>query len=147
MPRTSFVRSAAVALALFFSARAVHAQAAPAPATVPDSEIVVPSMPDSLRPQVLRTVTITAEPAKATRAGVIALGLENRRLERELAAYDRKVEKLENRLAYLKGPVTDSLNRQISGLDAATAETRNRRLALEARLSALEATNTAVNTP
>jgi hypothetical protein len=146
MPRTSFVRSAAVALALFFSARSAHAQVVTTPAPA-DSDIVVPARPDSLPPTVLHTVTIKAESGKASRAGVLALMEENRHLAQELAGYDRKVSKLETRLAYLKGPVTDSLNRQITGLDAATAETRARRLELEARLNALEGTSTAVNTP
>ena len=59
--------------------------------------------------------------------------------EEPLAQAWIKVEQLSGGLAYIKGPVTDSVTRDISRLDAQAAETRARRQALEARLQSLEA--------
>ena len=137
MPRTHLVLSFVLALAVAGAARPVAAQQAQAP----DSSVGVDS---TVRVRKLAPVVITAEKAKASRAGVLALMEENRRLAGVLAEHDRKVEQLAKRLHHLQTHVTDSVNRQIASIDGAAAETRARRLALEARLAALEGVNPAV---
>lgn len=102
---------------------------------------------DSLRPRTLQAVVVTAEKPRATRQGVLALMEENRRLAGVLREQDRKIDRLEARLNYLRTTATDSVNRQIASLDTQTAETRARREALEARLAALEQARGATATP
>ena len=135
MPRTRLVLSFVVALAAVGAARPVAAQQAPDSGTRVDSVV---------RVRQLAPVVITAEKAKPSRAGVLALMEENRRLAAVLAEHDRKVEQLAKRLHHLQTHVTDSVTRQIATIDGAAAETRARRLALEARLAALEGVSPAV---
>ena len=59
-------------------------------------------------------------------------------MERLIAVYDRRIEQLEARLAFLKSVVADSLRRDIATLDSATVSIRNQRLALEARARELQ---------
>jgi hypothetical protein len=59
-------------------------------------------------------------------------------LQNELKGYDRKIVRLEKHLDSLKTIVAPAKEREIARLDNATAEVRARRLALEARLEALE---------
>lgn len=108
-----------------------------------DSAIGVDS---TQRVRQLAPMVIRAEQAKASRAGVLALMEENRRLAGVLAAHDRRVEQLAARLRYLQTTVTDSVTREIAQIDGAAAETRARRLALEARLAALEGTQSTSTT-
>ena len=133
MPRTTLLRTLTLAFACLCGGRALGAQSASTDTSVPAATI------DSSRQvHTLSAMRITAEKPKATREGVLALMEENIRLAGELRRQDRKVEELSRRLAYLQGPVTDSVNRDITRLDTQTAETRARRQALEARLRALE---------
>ena len=133
MPRTTLLRTITLAFACICGGRALGAQSAtsvtPMPAATMDSTRQVRSLP---------AMRVTAAKPKATREGVLALMEENIRLAGELRRQDQKVEELSRRLAYIKGPVTDSVNRDISRLDAQTAEARARRQALEARLQTLE---------
>ena len=128
MPRTRFVASF-LAVLVVGAVRPVQAQQVESPAPVADSTV---------RVRQLAPMVITAEKAKASRAGVLALMEENRRLAAVLAAHDRKVEQLAARLHHLQTHVTDSVTREIATIDGAAAEARTRRLALEARLAALE---------
>ena len=132
MPRTNLLRSLTLALACVIGGRSLGAQAtsadAPAPLTS-DSSVSVRALP---------AMRVTAAKEKASREGVLALMEENRRLAAELRRHDEKVELLARRLAYLKGTVTDSVTRDISRIDAQTAEARARRQALEARLQEIE---------
>jgi hypothetical protein len=133
MPRTTLLRTITLAFACICGGRALGAQSA-------SMETPVPVMTTDSTPRVraLPAMRVTAEKPKASREGVLALMEENIRLAGELRRQDQKVEELSRRLAYIKGPVTDSVNRDISRLDAQTAETRARRQALEARLQTLE---------
>jgi hypothetical protein len=63
---------------------------------------------------------------------------DNRRLRRELAAYDRQIAYLEKRLFWLKTVVTDSLRRAISNLHSAADSTHALRLLLEERVQEAE---------
>jgi hypothetical protein len=63
---------------------------------------------------------------------------DNRRLRRELAAYDRKIAYLEKHLFWLKTVVTDSLRRDISNLHSAADSTHALRLLLEERVQEAE---------
>ena len=132
MPRTNLLRSLTLALACVIGGRSLGAQAtsADAPASVTSDS--------SVRIRALPAMRVTAAKEKASREGVLALMEENRRLAAELRRHDEKVELLARRLAYLKGTVTDSVTRDISRIDAQTAEARARRQALEARLQEIE---------
>lgn len=142
MPRTTLLRTITLAFACICGGRALGAQSAttdtPVPAATVDSSRQVRALP---------AMRVTAEKPKASREGVLALMEENIRLAGELRRQDQKVEELARRLAHLKGPVTDSVNRDISRLDAQTAEARARRQALEARLQSLEGTHTTAVAP
>lgn len=144
MPRTTLLRTITLALACICGGRALGAQSAttdtPVPVTTTDSTA-------RMRMSALPAVRVTAEKPKASREGVLALMEENIRLAGELRRQDRKVDELSRRLAYLRGPVTDSMNRDITRLDAQTAETRARRQALEARLQQLEGTQASTIAP
>jgi phage shock protein A len=71
------------------------------------------------------------------RREVIELERGNRQLRHELEGYDRKIVLLEQRLDSLQ--VQEArMKLQIRALDSATAATRSERLALEARLNAME---------
>lgn len=132
MPRTNLLRSLTLAFACVIGGRSLGAQATSADAPAP---VVSDS---SVRVRTLPAMRVTAEKEKASREGVLALMEENRRLAAELRRHDEKVELLARRLAYLKGTVTDSVTRDISRIDAQTAEARARRQALEARLQEIE---------
>ena len=132
MPRTNLLRSLTLALACVIGGRSLGAQATSA--DVPASVI----SDSSVRVRALPAMRVTAAKEKASREGVLALMEENRRLAAELRRHDEKVELLARRLAYLKGTVTDSVTRDISRIDAQTAEARARRQALEARLQEIE---------
>ena len=133
MPRTTLLRTITLAFACICGGRALGAQSATADVLVPAATI------DSTRlVRALPAMRVTAAKPKASREGVLALMEENIRLAGELRRQDEKVDELSRRLAYIKGPVTDSVTRDISRLDAQTAETRARRQALEARLQSLE---------
>lgn len=142
MPRTTLLRTITLAFACICGGRALGAQSAttdtPMPVTVVDSSRQVRALP---------AMRVTAEKPKASREGVLALMEENIRLAGELRRQDQKVEELSRRLAHLKGPVTDSVNRDISRLDAQTAEARARRQALEIRLQSLEGTQATAVAP
>ena len=125
MPRTT-ISTIAIAFACICGGRTLGAQETTLPV---DSSLQVRALP---------TVRVTAEKAKASRQGVLALMEENRRLAAELYRQDRKADSLARRLAYLKGPVTDSMTRDLARVDAQVLETRSRRQALEARLASLE---------
>ena len=131
MPRKTLLSS----ITLAFACVCISATAGAQTTTPEDSTLQVRALP---------TVTVTAAKPKASRAGVLALAQENRRLAAELYRQDRKIDSLNRRLAYLRGPATDSMNRDISRFDAQTAETRARRQALEARLQALEGTSASI---
>ena len=135
MPRTRLVLSVIAVLACG-AVRPLAAQQA-------QQQDSVVSVDSTTRVRQLAPMVITAEKARATRAGVLALMEENRRLAAVLAAHDRRVEELAARLRYLQTTVTDSVNREIAQLDGAAAEARARRLALEARLAALEGNQSA----
>jgi uncharacterized coiled-coil protein SlyX len=136
MPRTRLVLSFLAVLAAG-AFRPLGAQQSQQPQ---DSAVRVDS---TTRVRQLAPMVITAEKQKVSRAGVLALMEENRRLAGVLAAHDRRVEQLAARLRYLQTTVTDSVTREIAQIDGAAAETRARRLALEARLAALEGTQSA----
>lgn len=138
MPRTHLVVSFLAVLAIG-AVRPLEAQQAQQ-----SSEIRVDS---TQRPRQLAPMVIRAEKAKASRAGVLALMEENRRLAAVLAEHDRKVEKLAARLQHLQTVVTDSVTREIATIDNAAAEARARRVALEARLAALEGTTASGTVP
>ena len=93
---------------------------------------------------VLPTVTVTAKRAQPNvlsrawhmqedRAQVLAMMDENRRLAAQLRGYDKEVARLEKRLDTVKGE-HDRKVAAIAATDSLTAETRRRRLELEARL-------------
>lgn len=128
MPRSTLLSSITLALACVLGGSALGAQST-APVAPTDSTPQVRMMP---------AMRVTAEKVKASRTGVLALMEENRRLAGELYRQDQKIDSLSRRLQHLRGPVTDSMNRDISRLDSQTAETRARRQALEARLASLE---------
>ena len=133
MPRSTLLRTITLAFACICGGRALGAQSATTVASVPAATT------DSTRQiRALPAMRVTATKPRASRDGVIALMEENIRLAGELRRQDEKVEQLSRRLAFIKGPVTDSVNRDISRLDSQTAETRARRQALEARLQSLE---------
>ena len=133
MPRTTLLRTITLAFACICGGRALGAQSATPDTTVPAATV------DSTRQvRALPAMRVTAAKPKASRVGVLALMEEIIRLAGELRRQDQKVEELSRRLAYIKGPVTDSVTRDISRLDAQAAETRARRQALEARLQSLE---------
>lgn len=142
MPRTTLLRTITLALACICGGRALGAQSA-----TMDTPVVVTTTDSTLQVRALPAMRVTAAKPEASREGVLALMEENIRLAGELRRQDKKVEELSRRLAYLRGPVTDSVNRDISRLDAQTAETRARRQALEARLQSLEGTQTANTAP
>lgn len=143
MPRTTLLRTITLALACICGGRALGAQSATTDTPVPVTTDSTARMSMSALP----AVRVTAAKPKASREGVLALMEENIRLAGELRRQDRKVDELSRRLAHLKGPVTDSVNRDISRLDAQTAETRARRQALEARLQQLEGTQASALAP
>ena len=130
MPRTSLLSTIVFAAACLCGAGSLSAQSA----SITPSAPVADSVPQM---RMLPAQRVTAR-AKATREGVLALMDENRRLMGELRRQDRKVDSLERRLAYLRGPLTDSYNRDISRMSAEAAEMRARREALEARLGRAE---------
>ena len=142
MPRTTLLRTLTLALACVCGGRALGAQSA-----TTDSSVPAATTDSTLQVRALPAMRVTAAKPKASREGVLALMEENIRLAGELRRQDQKVEELSRRLAWLKGPVTDSVNRDISRLDAQTAETRARRQALEARLQSLEGTTAAGMAP
>ena len=93
---------------------------------------------------VLPTVTVTAKRAQPNvlarawhmqedRAQVLAMMDENRRLAAQLRGYDKEVARLEKRLDTVKGE-HDRKVAAIAATDSLTAETRRRRLELEAKL-------------
>lgn len=133
MPRTTLL----FALVLTF-AGASGATTLGAQSTTPGLPDVPATTDSALLVRVLPAQHVVAKQQKASRQGVLALMAENRRLEGELRRQDEKIESLTRRLVHLKGHVTDSVTRDITRLDAQAAETRARRLALEARLNALE---------
>lgn len=126
MPRTTLLSTIALAAACLCGAGQLSAQSTAA-------EPAVPTADTGSQVRMLPAQRVTARPT-ATREGVLALMDENRRLMGELRRQDRKVDSLERRLAYLRGPVTDSYNRDIARMSAEAAEVRARREALEARL-------------
>lgn len=132
MPRTTLLSTIALAAACLCGAGQLSAQASSIESRLPTADTVQ-------RIRTLPAQRVTAAP-RATREGVLALMDENRRLMGELRRQDRKVDSLERRLAYLRGPLTDSYNRDIARMGAEAAETRARREALEARLQAMEGT-------
>ena len=132
MPRKTLLSTIALAAACLCGAGQLSAQTAAVQSSVPTADT-------TQRIRMLPAQRVTAAP-KATREGVLALMDENRRLMGELRRQDRKVDSLERRLAYLRGPLTDSYNRDIARMGAEAAETRARREALEARLEAMEGT-------
>jgi septal ring factor EnvC (AmiA/AmiB activator) len=83
------------------------------------------------KPHVMAAVVVKAHSQRATAS-------ENRRLSRELARYDERIETLEHHLDSLK-TYADSLDRDRVYLEAATAHTRARRAQMERRLRELEA--------
>lgn len=142
MPRTTLLRTITLAFACICGGRALGAQGATTDTSVPAATT------DSTRQvRALPAMRVTAEKPRASREGVLALMEENIRLADELRRQDQRVEELARRLAHLKGPVTDSVTRDISRLDAQTAEARARRQALEARLQSLEGTHATAAAP
>jgi hypothetical protein len=116
------------------------------------------SEPDSLRttspapaaeprlsslPPVVSIVTRPDESGFLQRLGgrprIDRLSRENRRLERDLASYDRQVVRLERHLDSLKTVVSDSLQREIDRAESLAARMRAERLRLEAQLLDYEA--------
>lgn len=142
MPRTTLLGTVAIAFACICGGTTLGAQS-----TTPDLPEAPASTDSTLEVRMLPAQRITAKKQKATRESVLALMEENRRLAAELRRQDEKVEALTRRLAYLKGPVTDSVTRDIARIDAQTAETRTRRQALEARLDALEGGGGVITAP
>lgn len=137
MPRSTLLSGITLALACVLGGTALGAQSA-APVAPTDSTPQVRMMP---------AMRVTAEKVKASRAGVLALMEENRRLAGVLYLQDIRIDSLSRRLLHLRGAVTDSVNRDISRLDTQTAETRARRQALEARLASLEGGAVAADAP
>lgn len=137
MPRSTLLSGITLALACVLGGSALGAQST-APVASTDSTPQVRMMP---------AMRVTAEKVKASRAGVLALAEENRRLAAELSRQDQKLDSLARRLLHLRGPVTDSVHRDIGRLDAQTAEARARRQALEARLASLEGGAIATSAP
>jgi septal ring factor EnvC (AmiA/AmiB activator) len=135
--RRTLARRAPAALALAAALCAAPRLAAQAPAAA-DSV---------LGPHRLTTVVVTASAHESfahkvwrkigERAELTALDRDNRQLERQLRAHDRRIAFLEGYLARIKAP-RDSINRQIAMLDSATAAIGARRRLLEARVRALE---------
>ena len=93
---------------------------------------------------VLPTVTVTAKPAPSNvfsrawhmqedRAQVLAMMDENRRLAAQLRGYDKEVARLEKRLDTVKGEY-DRKAAAVAATESQAAETRRRRLELEAKL-------------
>ena len=142
MPRTTLLRTITLALACVCGGRALGAQSA-----TTDTSVPVATTDSTLQVRALPAMRVTAAKPRASREGVLALMEENIRLAGELRRQDQKVEELTRRLAWLTGPVTDSVNRDITRLDAQTAETRARRQALEARLQSLEGTQAMSTAP
>lgn len=128
MPRTTLLSSIVFAAACSLGAGRLAAQA-----TTPDDS--------ASQVRTLQAVRVSAK-AKASREGVLWLMGENQRLMGELYRQDKKVDSLERRLAYIRGPVTDSMNRDIARLQSEAVATRARREALEARLDATTAAAT-----
>jgi len=141
MPRTSLLRSLTLALACLVGGRALGAQTATETTSSPSATDSVSAI------RALPAMRVTASKEKTSREGVLFLMEENLRLAGELRRQDQKVDALARRLAYLKGPMTDSVTREIARVDAQTAETRARRQALEARLVSLETTQGMTATP
>lgn len=139
MPRTSprFRLTLALACGLL-GAPALGAQAGTVTPDAPRAP--APAADSTLHVRALPALRVTTKRRKATREGVLALMQENRRLEAELRRQDEQVEALTRRLAYLRGPVTDSVHRDIARFNAEAGDVRTRRQALEARLAAAEAT-------
>ena len=101
------------------------------------------SVPSAAR---LAPVVVTAPVAEkkggllrrlGARARITELERGNRELERQIRIYDRRIEQLETHLDSLK-TVAAERERYITATDSVTAQIRARRLALEARLAALE---------
>lgn len=84
-------------------------------------------------PHVMAAVVVNGSRNHSRRASVA----ENARLERELARYDARIVALELHLDSLKTKA-ELLDRGRASLEAAAAETRQRRLELEQRLRELE---------
>ena len=124
MPRTTLLSTIALACACTFGAGRLSAQS---PTATPDSASQV---------RTLQPVRVSAK-ARATREGVLALMDENRRLMGELYRQDRKIDSLSRRLAYIRGPLTEQMNKDIERMNDEAAQVRARREALEARLGAL----------
>lgn len=100
----------------------------------------------------LPTVTVTAKSAQPNalsrawrmnedRAQVLAMMEENRRLAAQLRGYDKQIVGLEEKLTVAKAE-HDQKTAVIATTDSLTAETRRRRMELEARLRQLEGTPT-----
>lgn len=144
MPRTTLLSTLALAAACTLGGSSLGAQSATT-TSVPFESQVATDTASGVR--MLPAQRVVARQPKASREGVLALMEENRRLAAELRRQDQKVETLTRRLAYLRGPVTDSVHRDIARLDAQAAETRTRRLELEARLNAIEGASGALAAP
>jgi hypothetical protein len=143
MPRTTLLRTITFALACLCGGRALGAQTSTT--STPDQP--VPTVDSTLQVRALPAMRVTAARPKVTREGVLWLMEENIRLAGELRRQDEKVDSLARRLAYIRGPVTDSVTRDIARLDAQTAEARARRQALEARLLTVEGGQTSSMAP
>ncbi|HEX2780595.1 MAG TPA: hypothetical protein VHM30_13910 [Gemmatimonadaceae bacterium] len=98
----------------------------------------------------LPTVTVTARGGQPNalsrawrvneeRAQVMAMMEENRRLAAQLRGYDKQIVGLEEKLTVAKAE-HDQKTAVIAATDSLTAETRRRRMELEARLRQLEGT-------
>jgi len=106
----------------------------------------VTTPPDSISANRLPPIVSTAEregllsriwTMQEKRREVLELERGNRQLRHELEGYDRKIVQLEQRLDSLQ--VQEArMKLQIRAIDSATAATRAERLALEARLRAME---------
>lgn len=108
---------------------------------------------DSHAPNVLSTVTVTAEAPSNNfvhrvwhmnedRAQVVAMQQENRRLAAQLHRYDNKIVTLETRLVEVKA----EHDRKVAGITAIedeAADTRRRRAELEDRLRKAETSSVA----
>jgi hypothetical protein len=143
MPRTSPPLRLALALACcLVGGSTLGAQGTSAAPPPSGSPVTTPATAgdSASRVRTLPTMRVTARGQKATREGVLALMQENRRLEAELRRQDEQVETLERRLAWLRGPATDSVQREITRFSTEATEVRARRQALEARLAAVEGT-------
>jgi predicted RNase H-like nuclease (RuvC/YqgF family) len=135
MPRTTLLSTIALAAACTLGGSSLGAQSITSTAATFESQVPTDT---TTGVRMLPAQRVVAKQPKASREGVLALMEENRRLAAELRRQDQKVETLTRRLAHLRGPVTDGMNRDIARLDAEAAETRARRLELEARLNAIE---------